>query len=60
MARTTPRRTPAELVSIYDDIETRFVIRPEATEVTSLFAGAGVLILLVGAAGALLWLGRLP
>ena len=51
---------PAELASIYDDIETRFVIRPEATEVTSLFAGAGVLILLVGAAGALLWLGRLP
>ena len=51
---------PGELVSIYDDIETRFVIRPEATEVTSLFAGAGVLILLVGAAGALLWLGRLP
>ena len=33
---------PAELASIYDDIETRFVIRPEATEVTSLFAGAGV------------------
>ena len=50
-ARTTPRPDPAELAAIYDDIETRFVIRPEATEVTSLFAGAGVSVLL-GSAGA--------
>jgi Ca-activated chloride channel family protein len=51
---------PEELVRIYDDIETRFVIRPEATEITSFMAGAGLLILLLGALGGLLWLGRVP
>lgn len=51
---------PEQLSAIYDDIETRFVIRPEATEITSVFAGAGALILMVGALGALLWLGRVP
>ena len=29
-------------------------------EVTSLFAGAGVLVLLIGGIASLLWLGRLP
>ena len=51
---------PEELAAIYDDIETRFVIRPEATEVTSFMAGAGLLILMLGALGGLLWLGRVP
>ena len=51
---------PGELAGIYDDIETRFVIRPEATEITSFVAGAGLLILLLGALGGLLWLGRAP
>ena len=51
---------PEELAGIYDDIETRFVIRPEATEITSFMAGAGLLILMLGALGGLLWLGRVP
>jgi Ca-activated chloride channel family protein len=51
---------PEALSSIYDDIDTRLVIRPEPMEVTSLFAGAGVLVLLVGGIASLLWLGRLP
>ncbi len=49
-----------ELNAIYDTIDTRLVIRPEAMEVTSLFAGAGVLVLLIGGIASLLWLGRLP
>jgi len=36
------------------------VIRPEAMEATSLFAGAGVLVLLMGGVASLVWLGRLP
>ncbi len=32
---------PDQLTSIYDDIETRFVIRPEATEITSLHGRGG-------------------
>ena len=48
------------LKAIYDTIDTRLVIRPEAMEATSLFAGAGVLVLLMGGVASLVWLGRLP
>lgn len=48
------------LSAIYEGIDTRLVVKPEAMEVTSLFAGAGVLVLLAGSLGSLLWLGRLP
>ena len=51
---------PDELSAIYDTIDTRLVIKPEPMEVTSLFAGAGVLLLLVGGIASLAWLGRLP
>jgi Ca-activated chloride channel family protein len=49
-----------ELASVYDNLDTRLVIRQEAMEVTSLVAGVGALILIVGAATSLLWLGRAP
>jgi Ca-activated chloride channel family protein len=49
-----------ELKAIYDTIDTRLVVRSEEMEVTSLFAAAGVLVLLVGGIASLLWLGRLP
>ena len=45
---------------MYDEVETRLVVRSEPIEVTSLFVGAGVLVLLAGAASSLAWLGRLP
>jgi Ca-activated chloride channel family protein len=51
---------PAELSAIYEGIDTRLVIRPEPMEVTSLFAGVGVLVLLIGSVTSLLWLRRLP
>ena len=49
-----------ELNAIYDRLDTRLVIRPEEMEVTSLFAGAGVVLLLVGGFASLVWLRRLP
>jgi Ca-activated chloride channel family protein len=49
-----------DLAAIYDTIDTHLVVRPEAMEITSLFAGAGVVVLLVGGIASLLWLGRLP
>ncbi len=55
-----PAEDPTALAAIYDGIDTRLVIRPEPMEVTSLFVGAGVLVLLVGGIASLLWLGRLP
>jgi hypothetical protein len=36
------------------------VIKPEKMEVTSIFAGAGLLVLLIGGAFSLLWFSRLP
>ena len=50
------RPTPTSSAPIYDRIDTRLVVQPEAMEVTSLFAGAGVLVLLVGAVASLTWL----
>jgi Ca-activated chloride channel family protein len=49
-----------ELRSIYDNLNPQLVIKPEKTEVTALFAGAGILVLLIGGTLSLLWLGRLP
>ena len=51
---------PATLSAVYDSVETHLVIRPEAMEVTSLFAGAGLLILVVGGIASLVVLGRAP
>jgi Ca-activated chloride channel family protein len=49
-----------ELREIYDNISPELVIKPEQMEVTSIFAGASILILLMGGVLMLLWFGRLP
>lgn len=49
-----------DLLAIYDQLNPELVIKPEKTEVTSLFAGAGILILLIGGAFSLWWFSRLP
>jgi len=49
-----------QLRSIYDNLDTRLVVEPQKIEITSLFAGASILILVVGSLFSLLWLGRLP
>ena len=49
-----------ELHMIYDQLSPELVLRPQKTEVTSLFAGASLLVMLIGGSLSLLWLGRLP
>lgn len=49
-----------DLLNIYDNLNPQLVIKPEAMEITPLFAGMGILILLLGGASSLLWFGRLP
>jgi Ca-activated chloride channel family protein len=49
-----------ELASIYSGLNTTLVTRPEKIEVTSLFVGAAVAALIVGAGLSLVWLGRWP
>jgi Ca-activated chloride channel family protein len=51
---------PEGLDAVYQGVETRLVVRPEPLEVTSLFGGAGLLVLLVGGLASLLYLGRAP
>ncbi len=51
---------PEELSKVYDAIEARLVVRPEATELTAPIVAAGMLMVLLGAVASLLWLGRLP
>ncbi len=49
-----------ELRSIYQNLNLQFVTKPERTEVTSLFAGAAILLLLSGGLLSMLWFGRIP
>ncbi len=49
-----------DLVNIYQNLDTQLVIKPEKTEVTSLLAGASVLVFLMGGVFSLLWFNRFP
>ncbi len=49
-----------ELFSIYDNLNPQLVIKPEKMEVTSIFAGASILVFLIGGLFSLLWFSRLP
>lgn len=48
------------LNSIYANLDSNLVLKPQATEITSIFAGVGLLALLLGSATSLAWLGRAP
>jgi Ca-activated chloride channel family protein len=50
----------ADLARIYRDLEPKLSLKTENIEVTSLFAGAGILLFLVAGALSLLWFGRVP
>lgn len=47
-----------ELKRIYDDLEPSLSIKPEQMELTSLFAGLGILMFLIGGTLSFLWFGR--
>ena len=49
-----------DLRAIYENLDLQLVIKPEEMEVTSLFAGVAVLLLLIGGVCSLLWFSRLP
>ena len=49
-----------ELQAIYQNINPQLVIKSENMEVTSLFAGAGILVLLMGGTFSLIWFSRIP
>jgi Ca-activated chloride channel homolog len=49
-----------ELFQIYDDLEPKLSIKTEQMEITSIFAGLGMLAFLVGGSLSMLWFGRVP
>jgi Ca-activated chloride channel family protein len=50
----------AQLDQIYDTIDLQLTLRAEMTEITSLLAGAALVLLLVGGALSMAWFGRAP
>jgi len=49
-----------DLQKIYDNLDPQLVIKPEKTEVTSIFAGAGIFALLFGGLLSLAWFSHMP
>ncbi|HEX5451828.1 MAG TPA: VWA domain-containing protein, partial [Candidatus Limnocylindrales bacterium] len=49
-----------DLASVYDHLDAALVVKAEAIELTAVFAGVGLVLLLAGALASLFWLGRLP
>jgi Ca-activated chloride channel homolog len=49
-----------DLRRIYNDIEPKLAIKPEEIEMTSVFAGLGMIVFLVGGLLSLLWFGHVP
>ncbi len=49
-----------DLEKIYNNIRPQLVVKPEKMEVTSLFAGASILVMLIGGVFSLVWFSRLP
>ena len=49
-----------DVQSVYEELETEFVVEPREVEVTSVLAGVCALLFLVGGALSLLWFGRIP
>src|SRR5688572_4858234 len=52
--------TEEDLRTIYDNIEPRLKIEQEKTEVTAIFAGLSILVLLVGGMLSLFWFSHVP
>ncbi len=49
-----------ELRRIYNDLEPKLSIKPEEMEMTSIFAGLGMIVFLIGGMLSLLWFGHVP
>ena len=52
--------TEEDLQSVYQNLTPQLVVKPEQMEITSILAGASLLMLLIGGIFSLLWFGRLP
>jgi Ca-activated chloride channel family protein len=49
-----------DLLKIYDNLDPQLIVKPEKTEITALFAGASIFVMLIGGILSLLWFSRMP
>jgi Ca-activated chloride channel family protein len=49
-----------DLRAIYDSLTPQLVVKADKMEITPLFAGASIFVLLIGGMISLLWFGRMP
>ena len=49
-----------DLREIYENLDVQVVVKPEKTEITSIFTGISILLMLLGGAFSLVWFNRLP
>jgi Ca-activated chloride channel family protein len=49
-----------DLQTIYENLTPQWVVKPEKMEITSILAGASLLVLLLGGMFSMLWFNRLP
>jgi len=49
-----------QLRKIYDDLKPKLSVKPEEIEMTSIFAGLGMIVFLIGGLLSLLWFGHVP
>jgi Ca-activated chloride channel family protein len=49
-----------DLREIYQNLNVQVVVKPEKTEITSIFTGVSILLMLLGGAFSLVWFSRLP
>lgn len=53
-------QTEEDLREIYENLDVQVVVKPEKTEITSVFTGVSVALMLLGAVFSLVWFSRLP
>jgi Ca-activated chloride channel family protein len=49
-----------DLREIYDNLDVQVIVKPVKTEITSIFTGISVMLMLLGGAFSLVWFSRLP
>ena len=49
-----------DLREIYQNLDVQVIIKPEKTEITSIFTGISMILMLIGGAFSLMWFSRLP
>jgi Ca-activated chloride channel family protein len=53
-------QTEEDLLAVYENLSPQLVMKPQNIEITALFVGASIVMMIRGGVMSLLWLGRMP